>query len=175
MRDLRKTAIALLALPLALTLTSAHAAIPKVAVFDFELVDTSLEGATYGPRADQAARLTRTTQELRDRLAKSGRVDVVNIAPVEAQARAEDLRTCDGCEAALARKVDARFAVVGWVQKVSNLILNMNIVVRDAATGRVVSVKSVDMRGNNDESWSRALDWLVRYDLLAPSGLGVFR
>jgi hypothetical protein len=38
----------------------------------------------------------------------------------------------------------------------------MNIVVRDASSGRVVSVKSVDMPGNTDESWLRAPDWLVR-------------
>jgi hypothetical protein len=30
------------------------------------------------------------------------------------------------------------------------------------------------MRSNTEESWLRALDWLVRYDLLAPSGEGVF-
>ena len=63
--------------------------------------------------------------------------------------------------------------MTGWVQKVSNLILNMNVVVRDTATGEVVSGKSVDMRGNTDESWSRALDWLVRKYLLAPHE-GVF-
>jgi Protein of unknown function (DUF2380) len=171
MRGLLTIAIAL---PLSLTLTGAYAAKPKVAVFDFELVDTSLEGAQYGPRADQQARLKRAADQLRDRLAKSGRVDVADVAAVEAQAQAEDLRTCGGCEARLAREVGAQFAVIGWVQKVSNLILNVNIVVRDAASGRVVNVKSVDMRGNTDESWSRALDWLVRYDLLAPSGGGVF-
>jgi hypothetical protein len=31
----------------------------------------------------------------------------------------------------------------------------------------------VDMRGNTDESWSRALDWLIRRYLLAPNA-GVF-
>jgi hypothetical protein len=172
MRDVWKIATAL---PLALMMTSAYAAKPKVAVFDFELVDTSLEGTQYGPRADQQARLKRVADQLRDQLAKSGRVDVADVAPVEAQARTEDLRSCGGCDARLAREVGAQFAVTGWVQKVSNLILNMNVVVRDAASGRVVYVKSVDMRGNTDESWSRALDWLVRYDLLAPSGEGVFR
>ena len=162
------------AAPLAMLLASAHAAKPKVAVFDFELVDTSLEGATYGPRADQQARLAQITDQLRDRLAKSGRVTVVNITPVAAQARAADLRNCGGCDAQFASQVGADFAVIGWVQKVSNLILNMNIVVRDAKTGRVISVKSVDMRGNTDETWSRAMDWLIRYDLLAPPGQGVF-
>jgi Protein of unknown function (DUF2380) len=162
------------ALLLWMLIASAQAAEPKVAVFDFELVDTSLEGATYGPRADQQARLAQIADQLRDRLAKSGRVKVVDVAPVAAQARAADLRTCDGCEAQFARQVGADFAVTGWVQKVSNLILNMNIMVRDAKSGSVISLKSVDMRGNTDETWSRAIDWLIRYDLLAPPGQGVF-
>lgn len=151
------------------------AAEPKVAVFDFELVDTSLEGATYGPRADQQTRLVHITDQLRERLAKSGRVAVVDIAPVAAQAKAINLRTCDGCDADFAKLLGADFAVIGWVQKVSNLILNMNIIVRDAKTARVISLKSVDMRGNTDETWSRAVDWLVRNDLLAVHGQGVFQ
>ncbi|MBO0717997.1 MAG: DUF3280 domain-containing protein [Rhizobiales bacterium] len=153
----------------------AAAAEPKVAVFDFELVDTSLEGATYGPRADQQRRLVHTSDQLRDRLAKSGRVAVVDIAPIAAEVKAANLRTCDGCDADFANQLGADFAVSGWVQKVSNLILNMNIMVRDAKTARVISLKSVDMRGNTDESWSRAIDWLVRNDLLAVGGQGVFQ
>jgi len=82
------------AAPLGMHLASAHAAEPKVAVFDFELVDTSLEGATYGPRADQQARLAQITDQLRDQLAKSGRVWVVDIAPVAAKVRDADLRNC---------------------------------------------------------------------------------
>jgi hypothetical protein len=154
---------------------AAAAAEPKVAVFDFELVDTSLEGATYGPRADQQMRLVQITDQLRDRLAKSGRVAVVDIAPVAALAKAATLRTCDGCDADFANQLGADFAVSGWVQKVSNLILNMNIIVRDAKTARLISLKSVDMRGNTDESWSRAIDWLVGKELLATGGHGVFQ
>jgi hypothetical protein len=162
------------AVPLGMYVAGAHAAEPKVAVFDFELVDTSLEGATYGPRADQQARLAQIVDQLRDQLAKSGRVTVVDIAPVAAQARVADLRNCGGCDAQFATQAGADFALTGWVQKVSNLILNMNIVVRDAKSGPVISVKRVDMRGNTDETWSRAMDWLIRYDLLAPPGQGVF-
>jgi hypothetical protein len=54
------------------------------------------------------------------------------------------------------------------VQKVSNLILNMTVSIRDASSGRIVAAMSADMRGNTDESWSRTLDWLVRNRLLAP-------
>jgi hypothetical protein len=154
---------------------AAAAAEPKVAVFDFELVDTSLEGATYGPRADQQTRLVQITDQLRDRLAKSGRVAVIDVAPVAARAKAANLRTCDGCDADFANQLGADFAVSGWVQKVSNLILNMNIIVRDAKSARVILLKSVDIRGNTDESWSRAIDWLVRNQLLAADNQGIFK
>ena len=48
----------------------------------------------------------------------------------------------------------------GTVQKVSNLILNMNIYVRDASSGATIAAMSADMRGNTDESWKRAIDYL---------------
>lgn len=160
-----------IALLIALALTSAHASAPKIPVFDFEMVDTSLQGAANGPRADEAARLARVSNELRHDLVQSGRVDVVDTAPVAAQARASNLQGCGGCDAELARRLRAKYSITGWVQKVSNLILNLNVVVRDHETGWG---KSVDMRGNTDESWSRPLDYLVRNYLLAPDQ-GVFR
>lgn len=79
------------ALLLGMLAAGARAGQPRVAVFDFELVDTSLEGATYGPRVDQQVRLAQMADQLRDQLAKSGRVAVVDIAPVAAQAKAADL------------------------------------------------------------------------------------
>ena len=145
------------------------ATVPKAAVFDFELVDTSLEGATNGPRADEQARLLRVGDQLRQRLTQSGRFAVVDTAPVAAEAHGSNLQACGGCDVDLARKLGADLAITGTVQKVSNLILNMNITVRDAATGKPVAAMSADMRGNTDESWSRALDYLVRNRLLAPN------
>ncbi len=56
----------------------------------------------------------------------------------------------------------------------SNLILNMNIYVRDTSSGATIAAMSADMRGNTDETWSRTLDWLVRNRLLAP-GYGLQR
>jgi hypothetical protein len=52
--------------------------------------------------------------------------------------------------------------LLAWVQKVSNLILNINVKVLDAETGQVVLAKSVDLRGNNDQSWQRGIDFMVR-------------
>jgi hypothetical protein len=39
---------------------------------------------------------------------------------------------------------------------VSNLILNMNVYMADVRSGRVLLTKSVDLRGNTDDSWSRS-------------------
>jgi hypothetical protein len=138
-----------------------------VAVFDFELIDTSLEGATNGPRADEQARLAEAGQRLRAELAQTGKFRIIDIAPVAGEARAAHLQACGGCDGDFARRVGAELSITGTVQKVSNLILNMTISVRKVATGRVVAAASADMRGNTEQSWMRALDWLVRNRLLA--------
>ena len=146
----------LLALALASMVTSARADEPKAVVFDFEFVDTSIEGATNGPRIDEMARLAWLDREMRRRLAQSRRAEVIDASGIADRTHARDLRTCGGCDAVFASELGAKYSIIGWVQKVSNLILNMNVVVRDVSTG------------NTDESWSRALDWLVDKYLLAP-------
>jgi hypothetical protein len=150
---------------------SPWAAERSVAVFDFALIDTSLQGATYGPSQEEEERLAWLGVELRKRLTQTGWFEVVDVAPLAAKAHSANLQGCGGCDAELARELGARLAISGWVQKVSNLILNMNIVVRDADTGKLVAGMSVDMRGNTQESWARALNYLVVNRLLAPEGL----
>ncbi len=48
------------------------------------------------------------------------------------------------------------------MQKVSNLILNMNVYMADVATSKMTFVRSVDIRGNTDESWSVGMNWLIK-------------
>lgn len=67
-------------------------------IFNFEVFDSGLEGATNGSRPNEQTRLSRLGNQLRDHLAKSGRVDGVDIAAVAAKARAAYLATRDGCE-----------------------------------------------------------------------------
>jgi len=139
----------------------------SVAVFDFELIDTSLEGAIRGARLDEQERLARLSDQLRQLLRDSGRFSLVDITPITREALASNLQACGGCDIQLARRIGAELAITGTVQKVSNLILNMNIYVRDASSGATIAAMSADMRGNTDETWS-TLDWLVRNRLLAP-------
>jgi hypothetical protein len=48
------------------------------------------------------------------------------------------------------------------VQKVSNLILNINLYMEDVQTGRMEFARSVDIRGNTDESWRHVHDPALR-------------
>jgi Protein of unknown function (DUF2380) len=116
--------------------------------------------------------LARTSDQLRGLLRDSCRFSLVDLTPIASEAQASNLQSCGGCDMSLARRIGAELAITGTVQKVSNLILNMNIYVRDASSKATIAAMSADMRGN--ESWSRALDWLVRNRLLAP-GYGVQR
>jgi hypothetical protein len=132
------------------------------ALFPVVFDDTSLQGQVQGPKNEEQARLIALNQRLRDAIAQSGCCLVVDLAPVMRDAQDLNPVACDGCELDLARKVDAAVSVTGWVQKVSNLILNINLVARDVQSGKVISAGSVDIRGNTDESWLRGLSYLLR-------------
>lgn len=155
-------------LAVALFVAPALADPPKAAVFDFELLDTSLQGETNGARADEQTRLQNASDQLRKGLADSGKFLLVDITPISAAAHNSNLQSCGGCDVQLAQKVGADLSVTGVVQKVSNLILNMNVYIRDTRTGQMVAAASADLRGNTDESWSRAVSYLLRNRLLAP-------
>lgn len=141
----------------------------KAAVFDLEFLDTSLEGEKSGPRIDEQTRLQSAGDQLRRGLADSGKFLIVDITPLKAEAHRSNLQACGGCDVKFAQQLGADLAITGVVQKVSNLILNMNIYVRNAHTGTLVTAMSADFRGNTDESWSRAMSYLLRNRLLAPN------
>ncbi|MGY8664363.1 DUF3280 domain-containing protein [Bradyrhizobium sp. UFLA05-109] len=158
----------LVAVSFVLTSTAAFADPPKLAVFDFELIDTSLPGEFYGSKPENE-RMLRIGGQLRKELAQSGKFQVVDIAPVSDAARHSNLQACGGCDVKLAGQLGADLEITGVVQKVSNLILNLNIYLRDVHTGNLVTAASADMRGNTDESWSRTMSYLIRNRLLAPN------
>ncbi len=130
--------------------------LPTVAVFNFALTNTSPAPST----PEEMARLQRLDQQLKDGL--RGHFKLVDVSPVQDRlARVDSIRGCNGCELDLARELGAQQVAYGWVQKVSNLILNVNLVVEEASTGRTLRAESVDIRGNTDDSWSRGLRYLL--------------
>lgn len=141
----------------------------RLLVFDFEMINTSLEA----DRPDETERLAMLTKMLRERLAALDRFRLVDPAPLrERIARAPALRNCNGCDLDFGRELGANVVALGSVQKVSNLILNINLALKDVASGAVIAGGSIDIRGNTDESWQRGLDRLLRRQGLAPAAAG---
>lgn len=140
----------------------------RVAVFPFELFDTSVEASLAGPRPEEAHRLTLITEDLRRTLAEKG-YEVLDLTPENASIEeASPFRNCNSCELRIARRLGADIEVIGLVQKVSNLILNINFQLRDVADGKVLRAGSVDIRNNTDESWQRGISYLMRNRLFDP-------
>lgn len=163
-----RTAAALLAAMALFSADSAEGAAPtasspaRVVPLGFDLFDTSLEGEMRGPREDEARRLNLISAQLKKALDDAPQFIVVDAAPVAAEAaELRPIHKCNGCEALLARKVRADYAAFGVVQKVSNLILNLVIVFRDARTGEIALAASADIRGNTDKSWTNGVRWLL--------------
>ena len=149
--------------PTVLPAQAGSAEIPRLAVFNFELLDTSLEGEVSGENAAEQKRLVMISDLLRRLIADSERYEIVDIGPAaEKIVEAGYLHGCNGCDGAIARELGADQALTGVVQKVSNLILNINLYLRDAESGEMLKVMSADIRGNTDESWSRGVSWLLR-------------
>jgi uncharacterized ParB-like nuclease family protein len=153
----------LIAASLTASCTTEASAATRIAVFGFELIDTSLDGEMRGQNPDEQRRLAALKPRVDAYLAANGDLQPVDITPVRKAAEAQNLQACGGCDRHLARDLGAALALTGTVQKVSNLILNINMIVRDVATGKVVAAGSADIRSNTDASWFKGVDWLLQH------------
>lgn len=137
----------------------------RVAFLGVHFIDTSTEGAYNGVREDETARLKLVEAYVAEQFAERG-FTLVDISPVQATLdRTVNVADCNFCDVYMARELGADYSLVGEVQKVSNLILSMNLVVRDAAEGQHVKGMSVDIRGNNDQSWLRGMRYIIRNNI----------
>lgn len=138
----------------------------RLAVFGFELIDSSLQGDIEGENAADQARLAMIETDLKSQLTASGRYEMIDVAPAADAIDATGyLHGCNGCEAGIAATLGADQVLIAWVQKVSNLILNLNVGIRDVESGRKVFAASVDIRGNTDESWRHGIRYLIKRKL----------
>jgi len=141
----------------------------KLAVFDIELDDFSTGGPIAGESAVETARLSRMTELARQLLAQSGIFEIVDVGSSENEmVKAHWLRKCNGCEAEAARALGADMAFIGFYRKISVMEQYLEIRIRDARSGELVHVSQTDLRGETDESWSRALKFLIEYRLVEP-------
>lgn len=165
----RRNVVCAIAVCTCLAASQVQAAQKSIAVVNCALID---DNAAYND-ADitriQNARLGMISDELRDQLNARDLFRVADNAPasdlIAGLQASQDMNACNGCELQVGRKLGVERVAVCWVQKISNLILNINLRVEDVATGKPVFQRSVDIRGNTDISWQRGVKSLV--DLLA--------
>ncbi|MGC3939789.1 DUF3280 domain-containing protein [Roseobacter sp. EG26] len=134
----------------------------KVAFFGLTLLDTSLQTTELGQDPAELERLAAVEKIIADRFEQEGYV-LLELDPVRKDIdRYVNLAKCYGCDTRIATKLGADFALVGEVQKTSNLILSMNLQLRAADTGELVKGGVVEIRGNNDESWYRGMRYILK-------------
>lgn len=135
------------------------------AVMDFELIDDMRAYETPEVLAAQDRRILLISDALRKDLERRGMYRIADNSTVSTMITdlklRQTLRNCNGCEIDIGRALASDVVVIGWVQKVSNLILNINIEVRDVGSGEMLYVKSVDLRSNTDRSWLRGIRFMV--------------
>ncbi|MDM7255582.1 MAG: DUF3280 domain-containing protein [Paracoccus sp. (in: a-proteobacteria)] len=122
-------------------------------------IDLSTEGAINGTRPDETARVAMIADYVADDLTARG--FTLMAPPPEAAALLNPARS-NGADVKLARAGGADYAISGEVHKVSNLILSVNLYVRDAETGRDLRAGAVDIRGNTDESYRHGYRYLLK-------------
>jgi hypothetical protein len=117
--------------------------------------------------AAQQRRLAHLHVQLQSELQSAGLYRVMDLAPAAALVAAarethEAVYRCEECVIRIGRAVGASYAMATWVQKVSELILNVNVELWRLSDERSLFARSVDLRGNQDASWERAVTFLVR-------------
>ena len=140
--------------------------VKTVALLNVEFVNDheDLEPTTSAERA----RLTSIASLFKAKLEASGRYGFVSI-PADAAAKiaaGPEIGACGGCEFNYGKELGADYAAWIVIQKVSDLILNINVYMGDVATRKLTFVHSVDIRGDTDESWTRGLTYLLKNYLL---------
>lgn len=140
----------------------------RVAFLGLSFIDTSTEGAYNGRRADEAARLAMLEKLVAARFAAEGFALLSNDPIATDLAATANPADCNRCEIALAARLGADYVLVGEVQKVSNLILSMNLVLRDVAGGAMLRGRAVDIRSNTDDSWRHGMNYILKTTFFKP-------
>jgi hypothetical protein len=135
----------------------------SLAVLPFEIVDNI--PAPGGDQRNQEM-LSKLTQFIGEQIEQAGLFQVAQQSQVNKAVRAAQLgtyiHTCNQCEYEIARQLDANKVMVGWIYKMSLLILTMHIEIKDVASETTLISKAYDFRGDNEKAWLRAAKYMVR-------------
>lgn len=136
----------------------------KTAVLPFDMRDASQDGE-YVPQFKPAdlERLKLVAEELKTLMTKDERYEVMDLTPWAADIdKAYPFSKCDGCDLEIGQKAGADLAVMGYVDKLSDALISLQVFVRDVKSGEMVKTMSAEIRGNTDELWLHGIRYLWR-------------
>lgn len=151
-----------------LPLRAAEPETVKIAVFEFELDDRSASDGVVEADAADAEYLKAATETARGLLADSGRYSIVDAAgATDALASAGGVRHCSGCESRLAAELGADRSMAGIVTRITRTEYTLQIVVRNARTGMLLSNDFTGLRMGANYSWPRGVKSLMTKGILS--------
>jgi len=107
------------------------------------------------------------TETVRRLLVNSGRYSLVDVSGADApDVTAHSLHKCDGCDAAIARKLGADQSFVGIVSRITRTDYAVTFKLRDTRTGAPIAVEQTDLCIGANYSWNRGAAWLIKNRVL---------
>ena len=138
----------------------------KIAVFDFELEDSTPSAALLSKPTTGAAAMDKVSNAAREELARSGHFIVIDASKSDAKPVAQKaLRDCDGCEAGIAQQLGAQQSLIGVVSKVTQTDYYVVIRIRDARTGKILDQQEANFAGD-EQGWATGVRMLIRHQVL---------
>jgi hypothetical protein len=129
-----------------------------IAIVQFDYLDTSGEPRDQG--AEHQRRLLGFMQALSEELTRSGKYRLVSPS-----CRAMPCSIATAAPAELieaSRKAGARLLLYGGIHKLSTLVQWGKMEMVDVQSGKLVYDRLVTFRGDDDEAWRRAEDFLAK-------------
>lgn len=151
----------------ALGLTPLLGLAPAEAASRLIIMEPELDGdlSMPGQAAAWEQRLELIAHQVADGLQSSGAFDVVDPATVEDELarhrRRRSVYACEPCATSVAAAAAADEVLSIRVFRMSQLVLSAQLILRDGASGDVLYSRAADFRGDTDESWLRAISYLV--------------
>lgn len=141
--------------------------IKTVAVLDTELIIDNKPSPNSADRPGEKERANYMSKHIARALDGSDWYEVVALQ--QAQKTIEQfknsqryLHKCNGCIKKIGHELDVDYVAAIWVQVVSNLIVNLNLVLYDAKTGDAVRTSFIDIRGNNNSTWRNGTNYMLK-------------
>ncbi|MCU7882875.1 MAG: DUF3280 domain-containing protein [Candidatus Thiodiazotropha sp. (ex Lucinoma annulata)] len=72
------------------------------------------------------------------------------------------LYRCNGFGLDIAKSVDAEVVMIGWIFKMSSLVLLLHIQMKDISSGKLTYSRMFDFPRDNEKVWQHAADNMIR-------------